>query len=194
MEKQQNEIMKNKFYYQGYAFIPFKKIGEHGFDFYASRIYTDIKMGMANYSFPWEKHSYDYEEFYDASFGSQADVFLCINNGNFYIPGSHELFGFLMDPDVIPMNKYILNVIESVLAYRNFVLAQNHMAESQNINVYDITKKYYYGLELPFGMERNNSDFDRILSYSSSKDEELAQLNNTEFCELHHYIWKEKDD
>ena len=56
---------------------------------------TDINLGFFrrnNISGRKQKYPYSYENFYEASGDSEADIFMCIENNKIYIPGENELF------------------------------------------------------------------------------------------------------
>lgn len=84
--------MEKGFKYNGYTFRPLGKtnltFGQTG-----KRISQDRELGMSTYE--WSKgEKYNYDKFYEASGNSQADLFLCLENGNVYIPSNNELFLF----------------------------------------------------------------------------------------------------
>lgn len=79
--------MEKEFKYNGYTFRP---IGKMGVSF---RLRRDKELGISAYE--WSKgEKYDYDKFYEASGNSRSDLFLCIENGNVYIPCINELFLF----------------------------------------------------------------------------------------------------
>ena len=68
---------KDIFEYEGYHFIPVKTIdSSKSFQYFSERIYSDKKLGMANYDSEWVKHPWNYEEFYKLA-TKPADIFLC---------------------------------------------------------------------------------------------------------------------
>lgn len=60
----------------------------------------------------------------------------------------------------------------------------------QMFDAEELTKAYYCSLPLPKGMERNNIDFDRILSFERDGGINLYTLDHTEEGNLCNYNWK----
>ena len=84
--------MEKEFKYNGYTFRPLGKTGL-SFSQLSKRISRDKDLGMSTYE--WSKgEKYNYDKFYEASGDSQSDLFLCLENGNVYIPANNELFLF----------------------------------------------------------------------------------------------------
>lgn len=85
--------MKTKFKYKGYTFKPLaQKVDNLSFAEISKRIKSDRDLGFSRYK--WGQVEYNYNDFYKASGDSKADLFLCIENGNTYLPGERELFLF----------------------------------------------------------------------------------------------------
>ncbi|MCR1984850.1 hypothetical protein NSB24_01200 [Blautia coccoides] len=145
--------------------------------------------GMANYDFEWVKHPWDYEEFYKFA-TKPADIFLCYENGCFYLPGGNELFGWRDSPSEIRVNRYILDVILAVLSYNEFQRNHKILMEDKQYDISYMTREYYNSLDLPFGMKKNNLDFERVMSYAHDPCK-LDKMKNSEFADLPKYIWKE---
>ena len=81
--------MEGKVYeYKGKHFVPVKKLEKGD----AINLWSDKELGLSKYE--WKKEEYSYEEFYKAMENSEADIFLCKENGILYIPGENELFGY----------------------------------------------------------------------------------------------------
>jgi len=55
---------------------------------------TDLDLGLSTYE--WKKAGtyYSNEKFYAASGNSEADIFLCLENGKLYVPDENELFHY----------------------------------------------------------------------------------------------------
>lgn len=85
-------LTKNKrFRYHGILFEDLGlSVSNLSFSQKSKRISQDRELGMSKYE--WGKYPYDYEAFYKAANDSQSDLFLCVENGNVYIPGNNELF------------------------------------------------------------------------------------------------------
>ena len=85
------------FEYNGYNFEPERKMKnseKKDICTFSKRIKTDRELGMCDYDVEWKKHNYNWKEFYEASGGSQLDLFRCVENGKLYVPCEHELFEF----------------------------------------------------------------------------------------------------
>lgn len=94
---------------------------------------------------------------------------------------------------MIRMNKEILNVIHAVLDYKKFVISENRVKKTLSMQMFDaeeLAKAYYCSLPLLEGMDRNNIDFDRILSFERDGGINLYTLDHTEERNLWDYIWK----
>lgn len=181
---------KDIFEYEGYHFIPVKTIdSSKSFQYCSEHIYSDKKLGMANYDFEWVKHPWNYEEFYKFA-TKPADIFLCYENGCFYLPGGNELFGWRDSPSEIRVNRYILDVILAVLSYHEFQRNHKILMEDKQYDISYMTREYYNSLDLPFGMKKNNLDFERVMSYAYDPCK-LDKMKNSEFADLPKYIWKE---
>lgn len=89
---------------------------------------------------------------------------------------------------MVKMNEDILNVINAVLDYKKFIISNNYVVPKENFDWFMETESYYHSLSLPNGMKKNRSDFEKILGYD--KTEILHKLNNTNYSDLHHEIWK----
>lgn len=81
------------FMYGGYHFTPAGKLPS-GYDFITATKYlmSDYEVGIGKYG--QAKYNYSHADFYKASGNSEADIFLCLENGLYYIPGEHELFRY----------------------------------------------------------------------------------------------------
>lgn len=85
------------FEYNGYHFEPERKLREcekKDIRTLSKHIKSDREFGMCDYRVDWKKCDYSWKKFYEASCGSQLDLFRCIENGKLYIPCEHELFEF----------------------------------------------------------------------------------------------------
>jgi len=95
------------FEYSGYHFKPYRQFHKGEVDRhlegdsrpykmdmqYAMRnIETDFSLNLRNVGSAGEKWSYD--GFYAASDNSEADIFICIENNNLYVPALNELFRY----------------------------------------------------------------------------------------------------
>lgn len=182
---------RNEFEYQGYHFIPVEKLPS-GADT-GSHIFTERILGMNNYHFDFSKIKWDYDDFYRASGSSEYDVFQCIENGILYIPGGHELFGWSeekVETGTVRMNLYILNVIHAVLDYRRYISSHYAATMQKDTDIDADTRQYYYTLPLPFGMEKNKQDFERVMTYRF-QDDLLKKMDDMSGIELSTHMWKE---
>lgn len=180
---------KDVFEYDGYHFVPVQIIDRSkSFRFISERIYTDRKFGMASYDYDWVKLAWNYNDFYKFA-TKPADVFLCCENGCLYLPGENELFGWRDKPSEIKLNCYILDVILAVLSYYEFQKNHKMLAGDVQYDVLCKTREYYNSLELPFGMKKNNQDFEKVMSYAHNL-KLLNEMKNTECVNLSKYIWR----
>lgn len=94
---------------------------------------------------------------------------------------------------MIRMNTKILNVIHAVLDYKRYIISENRVKKNLSMQMFDaeeVAKAYYCSLPLPEGMDRNNLDFDRVLSFERDGGINLYTLDNAEEKDLCNYIWK----
>ena len=84
-----------EFEYNKFHFLPVRNINDIERKEGVAHIRSDRELAMAVYTFSWVKWPWDYNEFYRASGGSKADLFLCVESGRLYIPGSNELFEWI---------------------------------------------------------------------------------------------------
>lgn len=93
----------------------------------------------------------------------------------------------------VKMITEILNIIHVVLDYRKFICSQNMLNQFHNdkFDWYSETEKYYHTLDLPEGMKHSRIDFEKILSYGSTKSGmiELDKMDNTEPEDLSKFKW-----
>jgi|GEM_PF-1085514 len=95
------------FEYGGYHFKPYRKFEEtennrqlendsrewkNDVQFAMRNMRSSFALGISRYS--WGKCSYSYEDFYEKSGGSDADIFQCVENGKIYVPAENELFEY----------------------------------------------------------------------------------------------------
>ncbi len=82
-----------QFEYQGFHFTPVAQLHTAMSLFELSPfLRSDPELGMAAYSLPWVKRSWDYDAFYHTCGEKLMDLFLCEETGRIYIPGRNELF------------------------------------------------------------------------------------------------------
>lgn len=101
------------FAYGGYHFAPYRKFAKGEIERqapndsrpwkidtrYAMRnMRTDTEVGLSKYD--WRKADYSCSEFYAASGDSNADIFMCVENGKLYVPGENELFCYTEPPKI----------------------------------------------------------------------------------------------
>ena len=98
---------KDVFEYGGYHFKPHRKFRKGEVNrplegdsrpwkidaqFEMRNMNTDNTLAIRNYGSgkaPWS-----YDDFYAASGDSDADIFMCVENGKLYVPGANELFRY----------------------------------------------------------------------------------------------------
>lgn len=86
----------------------------------------------------------------------------------------------------------ILNVIHAVIDYKKHLQSYHVMLlDNKQFNTVVETEKFYYSLDLPEGMSKNKSDFERILSFENRyATEQLEDFDNTEESDLCMFSWK----
>ena len=82
------------FEYGGHNFKPFRKFERLDGDWNKQmrRMSSDREIGISAYE--WQKANYNYPDFIEASGCSEADVFICLENGKLYVPAENELFRY----------------------------------------------------------------------------------------------------
>ena len=94
----ETELPLNSFEYGGFHFLPVRKLNKNensDIRTLTRSIATDVNLGFFRQDDILgrnQKYPYSYEEFYEASGNSEADIFKCIENNKLYIPGENELF------------------------------------------------------------------------------------------------------
>lgn len=80
------------------------------------------------------------------------------------------------------MTAEILDIINAVVDYRQFIWSNNGVVSKDNFDWYKETEEYFKTLPLPDGMKHNRITFENILSYATNKQmqEKLHILNGTE--------------
>jgi len=90
------------FEYGGYHFKAVGNLPQTTFQKIAQKLYSDRGLGISRYD--WGTHDYSHESFLSAAREkgvSFFDVFLCVENGNVYVPCKNELSrysGKVIDP------------------------------------------------------------------------------------------------
>jgi len=93
------------FNFGGYHFKPYRKYNESEMsadktisDSTFRRMGSDFGLGLSSYD--WKQNGVDYSHanFYAASGESNADIFMCIENGKLYIPAENEIFVYREAP------------------------------------------------------------------------------------------------
>lgn len=81
------------FMYGCYHFTPAGKMPTN-YDLRTATKYlmSDFELGIGDYR--QAKYKYSHADFYKESCNSEADIFLCLENGLYYMPGEHELFRY----------------------------------------------------------------------------------------------------
>lgn len=81
----------NCFTYAGYHFRPVGLASESP-NAIAKYFIKDNKLGISAYTNA--QHSYSWADFYAAAKGMEADVYCCLEDGKFYLPGDKTLFRY----------------------------------------------------------------------------------------------------
>ena len=66
---------------------------------------------------------------------------------------------------MIKLNSEILEVLCMVYHYKHYRSAMARLYPEQQINWYEDTRKFYFGLDLPEGFNKNEKDFDRVMQF-----------------------------
>lgn len=94
----ETNLPDNSFEYGGFHFVPVRKLNKSensDIRTLTRNIATDPNLGFFRTDDILgrrQKYSYSHEDFYEASGNSKCDIFKCIENNKFYIPGENELF------------------------------------------------------------------------------------------------------
>lgn len=82
-----------------------------------------------------------------------------------YLQSSGRM-GFVKKGDeyMVYMNMDILNVICAVLDHKRFIISNNMINPKYDFSWYEENRKYYFSLDLPDGLSKNISDYERILA------------------------------
>ena len=97
----ETNLPDNSFEYGGYHFVPlrqFNKTEKSNIRAITRNLATDTDLGFFRTNDIFgrkQKYPYSYENFYEATSESNADIFKCIENNKFYTPGENELFEYL---------------------------------------------------------------------------------------------------
>ena len=59
-------------------------------------MHSDRELGLSKHD--WKKAEYSHEGFYAASGNSEADIFICVENGKLYVPYGNELYQYSEPP------------------------------------------------------------------------------------------------
>lgn len=90
---------------------------------------------------------------------------------------------------VIRMSKEILNVLETVYHYKQYRRGLAELQPEMKINWYEDTRKFYFGLELPEGLNKNEFDFEYVTKFRPDIEPYRTWMNTNE-DELKNYNWK----
>ncbi len=89
------ESTPNSFEYNGIHFVPIGVVNE-SFTKCSKNIESDMELGMWNVNYKGHnklcKRNYNRMDFYEACGNLKCDVFKCLENGKFYMPGDKEMF------------------------------------------------------------------------------------------------------
>lgn len=91
---------------------------------------------------------------------------------------------------MVKMNKDILEVINTVINYKRYLVGYHvRILKNENYDYMSEIERFYYSLPLPVGMNKNNQDFERVLDYCRDT-KYLEELNNTNKEDLEKYYWR----
>ena len=102
-EVQEARLRENGYFlYQGCHFKPVRQFTKAEGDFYdiTRRLRRDVELGMMETDYYGkQKHPYSHEEFYAASTDKEADIFFCLETMKQYVPCTHEMQEYVMQPE-----------------------------------------------------------------------------------------------
>lgn len=105
-----NDFIKHNpsvFKYGNNHFLPVGVV-DKGFKYISKNIATDTNLGMWNKLYNKKrgksKSEYSHKDFYKACGDISCDVFMCVENGNIYLPGENEMFLYTGDFKDYPGN------------------------------------------------------------------------------------------
>lgn len=90
---------------------------------------------------------------------------------------------------MIKLNSGILEVLCMVYYYKHYRSAMASIYPEQKINWYEDTRKFYFSLDLPDGLNKNEIDFDRAMDFSPEA-KPYKQWMETNEDELDKFVWK----
>ena len=85
------------------------------------------------------------------------------------------------------MTQEILNIIHAVKDYRRWTVSNNYVCPEPDFDWFKETERYYVSFDLPEGMDKNRSDYERILAISQY---DLDRWDQMEPDELVNESWK----
>ncbi len=89
----------------------------------------------------------------------------------------------------IKLNMKILTILCMVHHYKYYRAEYSRLYPEQKINWYEDTKKFYMGLDLPEGLNKNNIDFERVMQFHPDS-KSYSEWMETNEEELNKFIWK----
>lgn len=89
----------------------------------------------------------------------------------------------------IKLNSNILTVLCMVYHYKCYRSAMARLYLEQRIDWYEDTKKFYLGLDLPEGLNKNNIDFERVMQFHPDSKPYNEWMGTNE-DELDKFVWK----
>lgn len=90
---------------------------------------------------------------------------------------------------MIKLNSEILEVLCMVYHYKYYRSVMAKLYPNQNINWYEDTRNFYFGLDLPEGFNKNEEDFNRVMQFCPDfKPYKEWMVTNED--ELDKFVWK----
>lgn len=90
---------------------------------------------------------------------------------------------------MIKLNSEILDVLCMVYHYKHYRSIMASLYPKQKINWCEDTRKFYFGLDLPDGLNKNEVDFDRVMQFCPDFKPYKEWMETNE-DELDKFIWK----
>ena len=89
----------------------------------------------------------------------------------------------------IKLNARILEILCMVHHYKYYRSAMSRLYPEQNIKWYEDTRNFYFGLDLPEGLNKNEFDFERVMQFHPDS-KPYSEWMDANMDELDKFIWK----
>ena len=89
----------------------------------------------------------------------------------------------------IKLNERILRVLDMVHHYKYYRSAMARLYPEKKIDWYEDTRKFYFGLDLPEGLDKNERDFQSVMQFHPHS-KLYSEWMETNKDELDKFVWK----